>query len=148
MAFPSTGLWMPNITQANDIDWTNLKAALVKSTWNPSIDSTYGYGSLSTDEASGTGYTAGGKALTSVVVDRTAGKFLITADDLAWAGSTLTDIQGMIVYCPSATIPLTNPVVAVYKFSTAGNNASGTFTVPWLDTPSTNTVLYLANPGV
>lgn len=148
MAFPNTGLWIPNITQANNIDWTNLKAALVKSTWNPSIDSTYGYGSLGSDEASGTGYTAGGKTLTGVTVSRTGGKFQVTADDLTWSASTLTDVQGMILYCPTATTPVANAVVAVYKFSTVGNNTSGTFTVPWLDSPATNTVVYFANPGV
>lgn len=148
MAFPNTGLWMPNITQANDINWSDLKGALVKSTWNPSIDSIYGYGSLGADEVSGTGYTTGGKALTTIVLDRTGGKFLVTADDLAWTGSTLSDVQGLVVYCPSATSPVASPILAVYKFTETGFNASGTFTVPWLDTPSANTVLYLANPGV
>ncbi len=148
MAFPDTGLWIPNITQANDIDWTDLKAALVKSTWDPSIDSTYGYGSLGSDEVSGTGYTAGGQALSGISVSRAGGIFQVTANDLSWASATLSDVQGMIVYCPTATTPVSNAVVAVYKFSSVGDNAGGTFTVPWLDSPVANTVVYLANPGV
>lgn len=149
MAFPDTGLWIPNITQANDIDWTSLKVALVKDTWSPSIDGTYSYSSIGSDEASGTGYSSGGMSLTSVSVDRTGGKFVVTADQPVFSGlSGVADVAGCVFYCDTSSSPVANAIVAVTKFSETAGSVSGTLTIPLLSSPSTNTVVAIRNPGV
>lgn len=51
---------------------------------------------LETYEVTGTGYTAGGKALTTVAVDNTAGVVSITADDVVWTATTVTTYAALI----------------------------------------------------
>lgn len=145
MALPTTGLIIPNIfADGHDIDWDGdtFKCALFNSSWSPDVDSVLGY--TSTNEVSGTGYTAGGKALTSVSITRSGGQFLLTADDVEWTGATLSDVAAAAVYSDNATSPASKPIVAVFKLAETGANNGGTFKIVWPDSPSTNTVIHIS----
>ena len=52
---------------------------------------------ISTDEVSGTGYTAPGQVLTSVTVLLSQGVAYVSFDNPAWAGSTFTT-RGALIY--------------------------------------------------
>lgn len=146
MALPTTGLVIPTVfADGHNIDWDGdtWKCALFNSSWSPSLTSALGYST--TNECSGTGYTAGGKALTGVSITRTGGQFLFTADDVEWTASTLTDVAAAAVYSDTATSPVADPIVAVFQLAVSGANSGGTFTVKWPDSPATNTVIHI--PG-
>lgn len=145
MALPTTGLVIPNIfATASDIDWTDTSAgawkyALFNSSWSPDVGTALGY--TTTNECSGTGYTAGGKALTTVSITRTGGQFLLTADDVEFTGATLTDVACGALYYNDGTSPVTKPIVAIHKLASIGANNGGYFKIPFPDSPSTNTVI-------
>jgi hypothetical protein len=77
-----------------------------------------------TNEASGTGYTAGGAALTSVAAASPSYGTTITADDASWASSTIEGVKGAMVYRTSDSAAVMN-----LDFEYEASSASGTFTV-------------------
>jgi hypothetical protein len=103
------------------------KIALVKVSPSGNIDKTLtGYAGLSTDEASGPGYTAGGATLAGrqVVTDGDT-KILDWTTDPTWANSTISAI-GAIIYNDTAA---GKPVLAVLSFGGTITSTNGTFTV-------------------
>jgi len=74
-----------------DIEGDTLKIALLDS--NHSFDADHNtWADVSANEVSGTGYTAGGQALSnaSVTQDNTNDLAKLDADDVTWSGSTIT----------------------------------------------------------
>lgn len=130
MALPDTGFVAANLfADSNNIDWDGdtFKCALYTSAWSPDLSSAIGYSA--TNEVSGTGYTAGGIALTSVVITRNTTGFKMAAADIVFTGATLTDVAAAAVYSDTATAPVSKPLVAVFKLSESGANNGGTFTL-------------------
>jgi hypothetical protein len=76
-----------------DIDWAGdtINAILVTSAYTPDQDA-HDYRNDITNEVSGTGYTAGGQALTTKVVsqDNTNNRAVFDSDDPSWPTATLT----------------------------------------------------------
>lgn len=138
----TTGMVAASIFQ-NDagISWSTdtFKCALFNSSWTPTVTSPLGYSS--TNEVSGTGYTAGGKALTGVTITRNGSGFRMQADDVAWTSATLSDVAYAAVYSDTVTTPTADPIVAIFALSAVGENASGTFTVAFPDSPAAGTVI-------
>ena len=133
MAAPSTGIWWPNFVGVNDdiTFGTNLKLALVKGTWDPTLTSTLGWGSISSHEATGSGYTAGGKALTTVGSTISSDRWRLTADNVSWDPSTIADVEFAVVYDPDATAPVADAVVFVIAYDNPLENNGGSFTIPF-----------------
>lgn len=77
-----------------------------------------------TNEVSGTGYTAGGKTLTGFVSGLSTDTAYITFDDPAWTSSTIT-ARGCMIYNSSKS----NKAVAVFDFGSDVVSVSGTLTV-------------------
>lgn len=148
MALPTTGLVIPNVyATASDIDWTDTSAgawkyALFNTSWSPDLTSALGY--TTTNECSGTGYTAGGIALTSVTISRT-GQLLMTCANITFTGVTVTDVACGALYYDDGTSPVTKPIVAIHRLASVGANNGGEFRIPLPSTPSTNTLIYV--PG-
>lgn len=113
-------------------DWGGnvIKVALVTSTYVPNID-THQFFSDITDEVVGTGYTAGGKQLTTPVisVDTTNDIAKYDADDVTWTTSTIT-ARGAVVYKDTGT-PSTSPLVAYIDFGSDKSSTSGDFNLQW-----------------
>jgi hypothetical protein len=85
-----------------DVDLAGtLKVMLVTAAYTPDIDN-HAFRSDVTNEVSGTGYTAGGKALTGngVTVDTAANEAVFDADNVFWASSTIT-ARGAVIYADS-----------------------------------------------
>lgn len=103
------------------------KVAMYTNTLTPNFDadpSSYS----STNEVSGTGYSAGGNALTSTTVAIASGILTYDAADSSWTTSTITNARGAIVYADPLT-PKAN-LVAV-NFGADYSTVAGTFTIQW-----------------
>lgn len=75
-------------------------------------------------EASGTGYTAGGKTLTGVSVTLSGSVAIADFDDVVWAAATIT-AGGALIYNSSKA----NRAVAVFNFGSDKSSTDGDFTV-------------------
>ena len=65
-----------------------IKVALIDSGWSATVDGAVTYSTVSGDELSGTGYTAGGETLgsPSVTQDDTNDRASFDANDVTWSG--------------------------------------------------------------
>jgi len=78
-----------------------------------------------TDEISGSGYTAGGAALTAVAPTTDGTVALASFEDVSWPAATLT-ARGALIYNSSVA---GNPAVAVLDFGADKTVSGQTFTV-------------------
>ena len=118
--------------QRGEIDLVNdtIKVMLVTSAYTPNID-THSFRSDVTNEASGTGYTAGGQALAnkSVTKDTTNDLAKFDADDVTWATSTVT-ARGAILYKDTG-LASTDTLLAYFDFGVDESSNAGNFTINW-----------------
>lgn len=77
-----------------------------------------------TNEASGTGYTAGGVTLSGLSTGLASGTAYLTFSDPSWASSTIT-ARGCLIYNASKG----NKAVAAFDFGADVTSTNGTFTV-------------------
>lgn len=105
---------------------TNLKLMLTTNTVTPDQDN-WVYKSSVTNEVTGTGYTAGGAAISPASVTYTAGTNLITIDgpDITWSNSTITARWGIVYDSTSTNFPL----IAYIDFGGDITSTNGNFTV-------------------
>lgn len=78
----------------------------------------------STNEVSGTGYTAGGATLSGLSTGLSTSTAYLTFSDPSWADSTIT-ARGCLIYNSSKS----NKAVAVFDFGSDVSSVNGTFTV-------------------
>lgn len=114
-----------------DLDTDSIKVMLCTSSYTPNQD-THRYKSDVTNEVTGTGYTAGGAALASVVVAYNAGTntWSLDAADTAWASSTIT-ARYAVIYDSSPGSDATRPLIAYIDFGADVISSSGAFTLQW-----------------
>lgn len=77
-----------------------------------------------TNEVSGTGYTAGGNTLTGFSSGLSSGTGYVTFSDPSWTSSTIT-ARGCLIYNASKS----NKAVAVFDFGENVVSVSGTLTI-------------------
>lgn len=116
-----------------EIDWDtdSIKVMLVSSSYSPNQD-THAYKSDVTGEASGTGYTAGGAALTSktITYDASTNVIVLDAADVTWANSTVT-ARYAVVYDDSGASDATKPLLGYVDFGADQASANGNFALTW-----------------
>lgn len=83
-----------------------------------------------TNEVSGTGYTAGGLALTATEITLASGLLTFDAADLSWGSSTITNAMAAVHYFNVGTAA-TDPLGFLSDFVTAASTSNGTFTIQW-----------------
>jgi hypothetical protein len=112
-----------------DLDSDTLKVMLCTSSYTPDQD-THQYKSSVTNEVTGTGYTATGQALTSVVVayDGASNTLKLDAADPSWAGSTIT-ARYAVFYDASPASDATRPLISYVDFGADVVSTSGAFTI-------------------
>ena len=95
-----------------------------------------------TDEVSGTGYTAGGEALTVTggAVSISGTTAYIDFSDVTWSSSTIT-ARGALIYNDTA---VGNPAVAVLDFGSDKTSTSGDFTVQFPAADASNSIIRIA----
>ena len=92
-----------------------------------------------TNEASGTGYTAGGAVLSGYAASLSGTTAILTFSDATWASSSIS-AAGAVVYDSSNG----NKVRAVYSFGGTITSTNGTFTAHMPTADATNALIRLA----
>lgn len=95
----------------------------------------------SSNEVSGTGYSAGGQSLTISQVPTSSGTtaFLDFAD-VTWSSATIT-ARGALIYLANGT---TNPAVAVLDFGGDKTSTAGDFTIQFPTADASSAILRIA----
>ena len=91
-----------------------------------------------TNEASGTGYSAGGATLTNVTPVTSGTVAYLDFADASWSTSSIT-ARGALIYNSTNS----NKAVAVLDFGADKTSTSGTFTVVFPTADSTNAIIRL-----
>ena len=119
----------------HDLDTDVLKIALYDGNANLTLDTTV---YASTNEVTGTGYTAGGNTLTgaSVNLDTTEGIVYVSFSNSTWSNASFT-CRGALIYNTSKS----NKSVAILNFGSDKTVTSGTFTITFPANTSTSAVI-------
>jgi hypothetical protein len=89
----------------------------------------YGAGVWNANEVSGTGYTAGGLAVSSpTTTDSPAGTLMLDIADMSWPTSTITGARCALVYMPTLT---PKAAFGVIDFGAAYDTVGGNFAIQW-----------------
>lgn len=114
-----------------DLDGDTLKAMLCTSSYTPDQD-THEFKSDVTNEVTGTGYTAGGVALSGVSASYTGATntWALDASDVAWLASTLT-ARYLVLYDSTPVTDATRRLIAYVDFGGDVSTTNGTLTVSW-----------------
>ena len=123
-----------NLTQVTnfqiDFDDTTagrFKCMLVQSGYTPNFDTDSVFGDVS-NEVTGTGYTAGGEALTGMTFAISGGTITWDAGDVTWTSSTITNAAAAVIYNTSEA---NKPLIAYVDFGGNFSTTSGTFQIVW-----------------
>jgi len=111
-----------------DFEVDTFKAMLVTSSYTPNKD-THDFLDDVTNEASGTGYTAGGATSTVTVTKDTANdRVTIQFGAVSWASSTIT-ARGCVYYKSRGGASSADEIVAYNDFGSDVSSSGGTFSV-------------------
>lgn len=111
---------------ALNLEAENNKVCMVTDSYTHAYDTHDFYNDL-TNEVSGTGYTAGGAALTSTEITLSGGVLKYDAADVAWTTSTITNAMAGVLYADAVT----DELILLSDFVTAASTTAGTFTIVW-----------------
>ena len=93
------------------------------------------------NEVTGTGYSAGGATLTvSQVPTSTGTTAFLSFSDVTWSTATIT-ARGALIYLANGT---TNPAVAVLDFGGDKTSTAGNFTIQFPTADASNAILRIA----
>jgi len=101
---------------------------------------TTAYAATGMNEMSGTGYTAGGKALTSVTPSLDSTTACCDFDDISWTSATFT-ANACLIYNDSAS---GDPAVCAVAFGGDKTVSSGTFTIQFPAKAATTAIVRIA----
>jgi hypothetical protein len=91
-----------------------------------------------TNEASGSGYDAGGKELTiSVVPTQSGGIAYLSFSNVTWSASSIS-ARGALIYKADG---VTNPAIAAIDFGTTKTTSGGNFVVQFPSADSQNAII-------
>ena len=126
----------------HDLDTNSIKLALIKA----SPTGTYGTATTNysdvtgnSDEASGTGYTAGGQVLDSVTISTDGTTAIIDIADEVFTSATVS-ADGCIIYNTSAS----NAAICVIDFGGTKTSTNGDFTIQFPTADASNAIIRIA----
>ncbi|GAA3441069.1 hypothetical protein [Planomonospora venezuelensis] len=136
----ASGLYISTLADIFDatqlaLDWDaeDHQAALYTSSKSPNYNDDTVYSS--TNEISGTGYTAGGLAITGTATSKPgAGVLKWTSNAFQWTGSTLSDVKHIDIYAAAVS---GDPLMIGIMLASAVNTSDGTLLI----TPHANGLL-------
>jgi len=126
----------------HDLDTHSIKLALIKATPTGTYNAaTTNYSDVTgnSDEATGTGYTAGGQVLDSVTISTDGTTAIIDIADEVFTSSTIS-ADGCIIYNASAS----NAAIAVIDFSGTKTSTNGDFTIQFPAADASNAIIRIA----
>lgn len=106
-----------------------INCGLLTSGYTPSQTSHHHYSDVSANEASGTGYTAGGQNLASKAISRTGLVTFFTAANVTWASSTITAAYAF-TYNNTGSAS-TSALIGLYDFGGSQSSVANNFTIAW-----------------
>jgi hypothetical protein len=118
---------------ALDLDLETHKIALFSNSITPDFDAAaanaaYGAGQYASNEVSGTGWAAGGVALTGTTFTGATGTATFDATDVAVSGTTLTAARCGLIYADALA---GNNGICLVNFAADFSTVGGAFTVTW-----------------
>ena len=126
----------------HDLDTDSIKLALIKA----SPTGTYGAATTNysdvtgnSDEASGTGYTAGGQVLDSVTISTDGTTAIIDIADEVFTSATIS-ADGCIIYNTNAS----NAAIAVIDFGGTKTSTNGDYTIQFPAADASNAIIRIA----
>lgn len=129
-AFVYGGFLQSVMNKEVDLDSDSIKVMLVTSSYTPNQDTHRYRSSVVANEVSGSGYTAGGSALSNKSVSYSAGNntFTFDADDVTWTPSTIT-ARYAVFYDSTPGSSATDPLIAYWDFGADVTSSNGPFTL-------------------
>lgn len=144
MAITASGIYVQNII--DEFDATNVgfdftltthKVALLSDSATPNFDTNASWSTISGNEVSGTGWAAGGIALSAAAAGGTstaptltispAGTMMWDMTDVSVATTTLTNAMAAVFYADALTTPTADALILLVDFVTAASTSAGTF---------------------
>ena len=126
----------------HDLDTHSIKLALIKA----SPTGTYGAATTNysdvtgnSDEATGTGYTAGGQVLDNVTISVDGTTAIVDITDEVFTSSTIS-ADGCIIYNASAS----NAAIAVIDFGGTKTSTNGDYTIQFPTADASNAIIRIA----
>lgn len=110
---------------AIDFDNDTFKVGLLTSSYSPVQSTDEKWSDISGDEASGTGYTAGGAAVSSISWTRSSNVITLDFADVSWASSSITARYGAL-YDDTHT---DDPLIACFDLGSELTSSNGTFAI-------------------
>lgn len=120
----------------HDLDTDVLKIALYTS--SATLDATTTEYST-TNEVSGTGYTAGGETLSGANITSSGTTAFVDFSDVTWTSSTIT-ARGALIYNSSKS----NKAVAVLNFGSDKSSSNGNFVISFPTADASNAIIRIA----
>ncbi|MEQ6021306.1 hypothetical protein SOM70_01815 [Streptomyces salinarius] len=131
----ATAYWYgPALNKAfsKQIDWVNdtVKVALVKSTYTPNRDTHDEWADVSAQEATGTGYTAGGTSLSSktLTYNSTENTWTFDAADTTWTNTNGLSFRYAVIYDDTAP---GKPLIGYVDFEEVVTTSNEDLTIQW-----------------
>lgn len=114
-----------------DFSADTIKVMLTTSLYVPDQDA-HDYKNDVTNEVTGTGYTAGGVALTTKTetYDAATNKIKLDADNVSWANSTIT-ARYAVIYDDTPATDAAKPLLGYVDFGQDESSSNGTFEIQW-----------------
>jgi hypothetical protein len=136
MAITASGLFCQTFLEALtnaialDLGAEDMKVAMFTNSITPDFtnDTAYASAPYNANEVSGTGYSAGGVALTSTTLTASSGSLVFDAADTSWTSSTISSARGALVYADALA---GNDVVCLVNFGADYATSNGTFLIQW-----------------
>lgn len=116
-----------------DLDTDSFVVTLLGSGYTPAANTNATWSDISANQITGTGYTAGGAALTGVTVTRSGGTVTFDADDVSWTSSTLTAKYAVIAKKAGGSLAGTDLLLAYVELETGStvSTTNGTLAINW-----------------
>lgn len=108
---------------------TAVKGMLVLDAYTPNFDTHNFRDDVTANEASGTGYTAGGNTVTTTEITLASGVLTYDAADASWAASTIANAMAEVGYFARGGADTADELMWLSDFVSAASSSSGTFTI-------------------
>jgi hypothetical protein len=135
MAVTASGLFV--LTFRDILDSTQMavntgsdtfKCAMITNSSTPNFETHDHWSDLSSNEVSGTNYTAGGVALSSVTLANDSGTLKFDAADTTWSTATISSARAAVIYDDTLT---NDPLICLVNFGADYASSAGTFQITW-----------------
>ena len=135
MAVTASGLFvltfrdiLDSTQMAVDTGSDTFKCAMITNSSTPNFETHDHWSDLSGNEVSGTGYTAGGAALTSITLGNASGTLKFDAADTSWSTATISSARAAVIYDDTLA---NDPLICLVDFGADYASSAGTFQITW-----------------